>query len=175
MNFIPIATHDLKVNPFDIWDKQWLLLTCGDFKTLNFNSMTVAWGSFGTMWRRPFAQIVVRPIRYTYEFTNEYSDFTLCTFPDTCRDALTLMGSRSGREVDKVKAAGLTPIACEKVNSPAYKEADLIFECRKMYWDDFNPEQFIYPDIENLYPQKSYHRIYFGEIVNILKNTGNSL
>lgn len=166
MSFKQVSIHDINLNPFDIWGRKWLLLTCG--KSQEFNSMTVAWGSFGTMWERPFAQIVVRPIRYTYEFVTRFDDFTLCAFPDDYRKALKIMGSRSGRDGDKVGPAGITPIDSQKVSSPAYREADLIFECRKMYWDDMKSKHFLYPDIETLYPQKAYHRIYFGEIVNIL-------
>jgi hypothetical protein len=36
-----------------------------------------------------------------------------------------------------------------------------------MYWDDFEPEQFLDPGIENNYPLKDYHRVYFGEIVMV--------
>ncbi|MDZ7722490.1 MAG: flavin reductase [candidate division KSB1 bacterium] len=171
MDFKNISTHDVTVNPFDLWDKQWLLLTCGNFEDDRFNSMTVAWGSFGTMWKRPFAQIVVRPNRYTYEFTTQYDDFTLCTFPESHRAALKYMGSHSGRDGDKVGPAGITPIASQNVKSPAYAEAELIFECRKMYWDDMRSDNFLYPEIDKLYPQKAYHRVYFGEVVNVLKKS----
>ena len=63
-----IPFEKLNVNSLDLWMNQWLLLTCGDFASQDFNTMTVAWGSFGTMWNKPFAQVVVRPVRYTYKF-----------------------------------------------------------------------------------------------------------
>ena len=43
--------------------------------------MTVSWGALGCMWGRPFAQVVVRPQRYTFEFIETYPTFTLCAFP----------------------------------------------------------------------------------------------
>ena len=149
------------------WAQQWMLLTAGDFNKGHFNTMTVGWGSFGTMWNRPFAQVVVRPTRYTYEFMERYDTFTLCGFPKAYQKALTLLGSKSGRDGDKIAEAGLTPIAALHIAAPAFEEADLIVECRKIYWDDFEPNQFLDPTIESNYPLKDYHRVYFGEIVSI--------
>jgi len=37
----------------------------------------------------------------------------------------------------------------------------------EIYWDDLDPAHFLLPEIERNYPQKDYHRIYFGEIVAI--------
>jgi len=149
----------------DLWDKRWLLLTSGDFANRDFNTMTVAWGSFGVMWGKPFAQVVVRPTRYTFEFMEKYETFTLCAFPDEYKKALSLLGSRSGRDGDKIKQAGLTPKASQNIAAPCFAEASLIVECNKIYWQDFEPANFISPQIEKNYPRKDYHRVYFGEIV----------
>lgn len=155
------------VNPHARWGHQWLVLTAGDFHANHFNAMTVAWGSFGTMWNLPFAQVVVRPTRYTYEFMEQYETFTLCGFPAQYRQALQLLGSKSGRDGDKITEAGLIPIAASQVAAPGFAEADLCIECRKMYWDDLTPEQFVDPEIDKHYPLKDYHRVYFGGIVAI--------
>lgn len=162
-----IEVKELNVNPHHIWNDQWFLLTCGDFAKGEFNTMTVAWGSFGTMWHKPFAQIVVRPTRYTYEFTEKYDNFTLTAFPEEYKKALSLLGSKSGRDLDKIKESGLTPIASKIVSSPGFAEAELIIECKKIYWDDFKPEQFLDPVIEKSYPDRDYHRAYFGEMIYI--------
>ena len=37
----------------------------------------------------------------------------------------------------------------------------------QVYWDDLEPSHFLVPDIEANYPQKDYHRIYYGEIVAV--------
>jgi flavin reductase (DIM6/NTAB) family NADH-FMN oxidoreductase RutF len=120
------------------------------------------------MWTKPFAQVVVRPSRYTYQFMEQYDTFTLCAFPQDYRDALQLLGSRSGRDGDKIAKSGLTPIASSQVAAPGFAEAELIVECQKMYWQDMIPTHFLKPEIKKNYPDKDYHRIYFGEIVAIL-------
>jgi flavin reductase (DIM6/NTAB) family NADH-FMN oxidoreductase RutF len=162
-----IPIEDFIIKPIHLWDIQWLLLTSGDFATGHFNSMTVGWGSIGYMWRRPFVQVVVRPIRYTYEFMERYDTFTLCAFPKEQHAALQLLGTRSGRDMDKITSSGLTPIPSEKIAAPGYEETELIMECRKLYWDDIEPEHFIDPEIEACYPGKDYHRIYFGELLSL--------
>lgn len=149
-----------------IWAQQWFALTSGDFMKGHYNAMTVAWGSIGTMWHKPFVQVVVRPNRYTYEFMNQYPDFTLCAFPEVQRSALQILGSESGRNVDKIKKAKLTPVTSTNVGSPGFEEAELIIECEKIYWSDMNPENFIKDSIHKNY-NNDYHRIYFGEIVAI--------
>ncbi len=158
---------DLSVKVNDLWLNKWFLITSGDFEKQDFNTMTVAWGSLGIMWNRPFVQAVVRPTRYTFEFTEKYDSFTMCSFPDKYRDALKLLGTKSGREGDKIAESGLTPIKSEIVQSPSFDEADLILECRKIYFDGIKPENFIDPSIDKNYPLKDYHRIYFGEILKI--------
>jgi flavin reductase (DIM6/NTAB) family NADH-FMN oxidoreductase RutF len=167
MTLKPIPFEEFMIKPMHLWDIQWLLLTSGDFAEGRFNAMTVGWGSIGYMWRRPFVQVVVRPVRYTYEFMEKYETFTVCAFPKEQHAALQLLGTKSGRDMDKITASGLTPAASETVAAPAYAEAELIMECRKMYWDDFNPEHFIDSTIDANYPRKDYHRIYFGEILSI--------
>jgi flavin reductase (DIM6/NTAB) family NADH-FMN oxidoreductase RutF len=162
---IPLPIDDISVRFHHLWERQSLLLTSGDFAAGRFNTMTVGWGSLGAMWNRPFAQVVVRPVRYTYEFMEAYDSFTLSAFPASCRAALDLLGTRSGRQGDKIREAGLTPIASARVAAPGFAEAELILECRKIYWDDLDPARFLDPGIAACYPKRDYHRIYFGEIL----------
>lgn len=171
MKFEKIDPNSFTDKPFELWQHRWMLLTCGDYNLQKFNTMTVGWGSFGVMWQQPFAQVVVRPTRYTYEFTNEFDSFTLSAFPESYRDALRLLGRKSGRDSDKIQKSGLTPIPSEHIASPAFAEADLIFECSKTYWQDMEPAHFLDEKIETLYPQKDYHRVYYGKIVGIYKQS----
>jgi flavin reductase (DIM6/NTAB) family NADH-FMN oxidoreductase RutF len=78
-----------------------------------------------------------------------------------------LLGTKSGRDGDKVAESGLTPAASSKVLSPCFAEAKLVIECRKIYLDNLKPEFFQDPTIEANYPTKDYHRFYLGEVVAI--------
>ncbi len=159
-----IEINSFRLPVYKTWNDEWFLLTCGDYAAGEFNIMTVAWGSLGCMWKRPMAMVAVRPSRYTYGFMEKHADFTICHFPSSYRDRLLYCGSNSGRDVDKIKGTGLTLIASARVGSPGFEEADLIIECRKMYFDDFKPEHFLAGFIEENYPAKDYHRLYLGEI-----------
>lgn len=167
MKLQPLDIADLRLNIFKQFDKRWFVLTSGDFKTGQFNAMTISWGSFGTLWDKPFAQVFVRPTRYTLEFMNKYDSFTLCAIGKKYKSALNLLGTQSGRDGDKIKSSGLTPIPSSRVDSPCYKEAKLIVECRKTYWQDLDASHFLLPEIEYKYPNKDYHRVFFGEILAI--------
>jgi flavin reductase (DIM6/NTAB) family NADH-FMN oxidoreductase RutF len=92
--------------------------------------MTVAWGSMGVMWGKPFAQVVVRPVRYTFEFMEQYDSFTLCAFPAEYRQTLLMLGTKSGRDGDKIAESGLTPVVSANVAAPGFAEAELIVELR---------------------------------------------
>ena len=152
---------------FHSWDREWFLLTAGDFASGKFNPMTVGWGAFGIMWKKPMALVVVRPTRHTQRFMDEYPEFTLCGFGAGHRDVLEYCGSRSGRDEDKVSRCGLTPVASSRVAAPGFEEAELIVECRKMYADDFDPKRFLAQFIDGNYPNKDYHRMYVGEVVAV--------
>ena len=154
----------LKVNPFTLMEDEWFLLTAG--KKGDYNTMTCGWGTLGTLWSKPVAFVFVRPTRHTYKFANKYEDFTLSFFGKKCRPALKICGTKSGRDGDKVKEAGLTPVATPKGNV-YFKEARMVLECRKIYFDDLDPKKFLAPGIEKNYPKKDYHRMYVGEIGSI--------
>ena len=110
------------------------------------------------------AYIVLRPQRYTKEFVDKEELFSVSFLKDGHRDALKLCGSVSGRDHDKIKEAGLTPVFIDGV--PAFEEADTILICRKMYRTSMNPADFIDKDADSkFYPEKDYHDMYIAEIV----------
>ncbi|MBN1264021.1 MAG: flavin reductase [Anaerolineales bacterium] len=162
-----IAVGELTTRPLAMFDKQWALLAAGDFSAGRYNCMTISWGSIGTMWNKPFALVVVRHSRYTYGFMENFDTFTVNVFPTEYRAALELLGSKSGRDGDKISEAGLTPAAAKQVAAPGFEEAELVLSCRKMYQDDMEPEHFLDPAIHRNYARKDYHRIYFGEVLAV--------
>jgi flavin reductase (DIM6/NTAB) family NADH-FMN oxidoreductase RutF len=167
MSRVEIAFNDFRPRAVQLWGSHWMLLTAGELASGEFNTMTVGWGSFGTMWNRPFAQVVVRPTRHTFGFLEAHDTFTLCAFPERYREAVLLLGTKSGRDGDKIAEAGLTPVAASVVPAPAFEEAELVVECRKLYWQDMDPSHFLDPEIEGNYPERDYHRVYFGEVMAI--------
>jgi flavin reductase (DIM6/NTAB) family NADH-FMN oxidoreductase RutF len=131
-----------------------------------FNTMTASWGGLGVLWERKVATCYIRPTRHTFGFVEQALQFTLSFFDEKHRKALTYCGTHSGRDTDKVKGAGLTPV--KEGGFVYFLEARLVLACRKIYYQDIGPERFLDPRIEGMYPQKDYHRMYIGEIVKCL-------
>lgn len=149
-----------------------MLVTAGNIDS--YNTMTASWGGLGVLWGKDIAFCVIRPGRYTYEFMEKADTFTLSFFGNEYKKALSFCGSHSGRDCDKAKETGLTPVESEN-GSVYFGEARLVLECKKIYFDDINPENFIDPDIDSNYPKKDYHRMYVGEIVNVLAKTDETV
>ncbi len=137
-----VEPSEFVARTFAQFDKGWFLLTGGDFSA-KWNTMTVSWGFAGTMWGKPVVAVVVRPTRYTREFLDARAEFTLSAFPERYRKALTICGTKSGRDCDKMALTGLTPIASETVKPPTYKEANLVLECRTLYRQPMTESSFI--------------------------------
>lgn len=165
MDRLPVEINKLIVKPHHLFHNRWALLTAGDYNREDYNAMTIGWGALGTMWGKPFVFVAVRHSRYTYEFMEKYDSFTISIFPRDCHEALTVMGTRSGRDHDKFLESGLTLEEAKKVNAPVYEEAELTIECKKIYADDLNPAHFLDPAIDRHYPNKNIHRVYYGEIL----------
>jgi len=160
---IEVDVTKLSVDVVGLWMKQWLVLTAGTLDDCNM--MTVAWGSIGCMWNKPFVQVVVRPQRHTRKHMDKSDSFTVCAFPEKYRKDLQTLGTLSGRDGDKLSKTGLSLKASSKVSAPSYNEASLILECRKMYFQDMDPRGFVDRTIQDNYASHDYHRVYFGEIV----------
>lgn len=156
----------LDKNVFSLIGDRWMLITAGTPEKCN--TMTASWGGLGVLWGHPVATVYIRPQRYTLEFVEQEDFFTLCFFGEEYRKALSLCGSKSGREIDKVKECGFTVATAE--GAPYFEEADLVLVCKKAYWQDMDPTHFLDGEIDGKwYPQKDYHRIFIGEIVEVLR------
>jgi flavin reductase (DIM6/NTAB) family NADH-FMN oxidoreductase RutF len=168
-DYTDLDPYQINENVFNLIDKKWMLITAG--KPEHFNMMTASWGGLGVLWNKPIVTIFIRPQRYTYKFVEENSSFNIGFFDKKYRPALNLCGSKSGRDVDKVKETGLTPVLTPK-NIIAFDEAYLSFDCLKLYADDLKSNKFIDNELINkIYPSQDFHRFFLGEIIGCyLKN-----
>lgn len=152
----------MKINPFERFNSDWALVTAGDLES--FNSMTISWGSMGTIWGRKVITVYVRPERYTFEFLKKNDHFTVSFYPAEYKDALSIMGTKSGRDTDKVKESSLTPVAFE--DSVSYAQAEQTFLCRKIYMKQIGLDD-LPEDVAKFYDGgKQTHYIIMGEVIN---------
>jgi len=162
--FRSIDPKTLKDNTFSIIDDEWMLVTSGDKN--KFNTMTASWGGLGILWSVNVSFVFVRPGRYTYEFMEKCDTYSLSFLGDEHRDILTYCGKYSGRDKDKVKETGLTPVFDK--NSVYFEQARLVMVCKKLYFQDIDPSHFLADFINEKYPDKDYHRMYIGQITDLL-------
>ena len=152
----------LSFNPFERIGRDWCLITAGSES--GFNTMTASWGGVGILWNKPVATCYIRPQRYTKKFMDNAKYFTLSFFPNGYRKALNLCGTVSGRDHDKPKEAGITPLFTD--GTAAFEEADLVLICKKLYAQEMAEKCFTDPGTLNKnYPERDLHTIYIGEIV----------
>lgn len=168
MKEIPVS--ELQFNPMTMIGGQWWLITAGSAS--GYNTMTASWGHLGAIWGQnhglPTAVIYIRPQRYTKEFVDREATFTLSVLPEKYRKALGILGTKSGRDGDKVAEAGLTPVF--DGDSVYFEEAERVFVCRKLYHAPLKEEGFVDPSIiEMHYPDRDFHEVYIGEIVKVLE------
>jgi flavin reductase (DIM6/NTAB) family NADH-FMN oxidoreductase RutF len=108
----------------------------------------------------------VRPQRYTYGFVEAQEKFTFSWLGTKHQRAMSICGTLSGRNTDKVKDAGLNTIITPD-SLVSFVESELIFECRKIYFQDLNPDNMLDKTILRNYLLKDFHRVYTGEILKI--------
>ncbi|MBR1761887.1 MAG: flavin reductase family protein [Eubacterium sp.] len=151
-----IITRELKKGAF--------LTTKKDDK---INSMVIGWGHIGRIWERPVFVAYVRDCRYTSKLLDETKEFTV-NVPVNGFDkkAFSVCGTKSGRDMDKIKECGLTPVEPEIISAPGLKEFPLTLECKVIYRQE--QDTSLLPDEirRQFYSiERSEHISYYGEIV----------
>ena len=134
-----IDVKSLQDNVFSLIGDRWMLSTAGTAERCN--TMTASWGGLGVLWGAPAATIYLRPQRYTKEFVDREEYFTLAFFGEEQR----------------------------KCGAPYFEEAELVLVCRKRYAQEMDPQAIPQDAKDRFYPEKDYHTMYIGEVVEALR------
>lgn len=159
-----IAPDKIPGNIIKILSEDWMLVTAGNDQ--KFNMMTASWGGLGYLYNKPVAFCFINPARHTYQLLDNGSTYTLSFYTETYRDALKYCGSHSGKDIDKVKATGLSPISTPS-GSKAFSEAWLIIECRKLISQPIYPNGMHDAKLKQEWEGKQTHQMFIGEIINV--------
>lgn len=161
-----VNTRSIKDNVIDEFHNKWALVTARK-KDGTFNMCTIAWGSIGELWSKDVVTIYIKPIRYTDSFLNDDSFFTITFFNEDHRKDLSFCGSKSGKDVDKIKNTNLIPIVLE--NGITFEGFRRVYVCKKIYQGQFENEGFVDSNdiINKYYKDEPLHNIYIGEIVAV--------
>ena len=157
---------EIQMNPFKEIGSDWALVSAGNKDACN--TMTVSWGGVGVLWGKNVVFAFIRQSRYTKEFIDGGDTFSLAFLDEKYKPALALCGSKSGRDIDKWAAAGLTPAEKDGVVYP--QEASRAFLCRKIAAVPVNPGSFVDPSIiPAWYADGDFHTMFVGEITDIIE------
>lgn len=164
---IPQAFLDAQAEFVQRVGSDWALVTAGT-EDAGWNTMTIGWGSAGVLWGRPVVTVYVHPRRYTHQLLLDNDYFTVQLFDNAHRDALSILGSKSGRDGNKVALTDLTPKAIER--GVTFEEATTTLVCKKVYTHhmvlDEVPDD-IRQHMRGLYATDA-HTVFVGELVDVL-------
>ena len=170
------------VNPWDyaphilkIINDGILLTTKADGEV---DTMAIGWGTMGVQWKKPIFIVFVRQSRHTKTLLDKNPEFTVNIPLDKIdKDILRITGTMSGRDIDKIKEAGLTLVPGETVSVPAIKELPLTIECKVIYKQDQDLDLLEESCRTRCYKpgtkdETDFHTAYYGLITNayILKD-----
>lgn len=141
----------------------WTLITSGTAEKTNV--MTASWGGLGVFWEKPVAFCFLNPSRYSVQTMDQGETYTISFYTEAYKDAMLYCGNNSGRNTDKIKGSGLTPIKTPS-GATAFAEAWMIFECKKIIAQQISPDA-VKTQVPAEWSKNGYHKMYVGEILNV--------
>ena len=137
------------------------------------NVLTLGWGQIGPFYHgHPVLTIAVSPPRYSWRFLEAVPEFVIAVPDDTLRAAAKLCGTKSGRNLDKFAAAGLTRVPSAHVRAPSILESPINVECR-IYASVAPPHMLLTPE-HRQHPVEEQHTIYFAEVLGTYTYAGGA-
>lgn len=130
------------------------LISCGWNKE-NYNLITISWtGTICT--NPPMVYISVRPERHSYQLIKESGEFVINITTQEMAKATDWCGVKSGRDFDKFKETGLTPIEGAVVKAPLVKESPISIECRVKEIVALGSHDMFIADVVNVVADEAY-------------------
>lgn len=135
-------------NVFTLVGRDFFAVTAG--KEEHYNSMVGSGGGLGLLFRKPTTWCIARSDRYTLELLKKEQTYTLTFFPNEQQNRMLFLGSKSGRDSEKMKEVQLTGIQTPAGNM-SFAEAKLIIECKLT--------QITTPNVDDFYSQEDRDNI----------------
>lgn len=134
------------------------------------NAMTIGWGTVGLIWYKPVLTILIRKARYTHELLEHNSNFTVSVpKQDELKKALSVCGSKSGRNMDKIKECNLNTAQGKLKNTSIITDCSMFYECTVIHKNEINSKELSEEIKDKYYGDNDFHTVYFGEIIHSYK------
>lgn len=150
--------------------KKGVLLTVKEGDRVN--TMTIGWAHLGIEWNMPTFIAYVRGCRHTHPMLDKGSEFTVNIPLDRVDpNIIKVCGTKSGRDLDKIKSLGLTLEEPEIISVPGIRELPLTLECKVVYRQQQIPDCVLNGHILTHYDtskevEQDYHTAYYGQILS---------
>ncbi|MFX1296695.1 MAG: flavin reductase family protein [Promethearchaeota archaeon] len=145
----------VEITPYQLADvtvsTSTLLVSKGQGKV---NVMALDWKTIGELWMYPICTIAVAPSRFTFTLLNENPEFTLNIPSPEISSAISIAGSYSGRDINKIMKAGLTLTPSKHISVPMIEEAMINYECKIIHTAESG--------------SICSHKLFFGEILRVI-------
>lgn len=143
-----------------------------------YNIITIAWA--GTVCTNPpMVSISVRPERYSYPILKDTGEFVINLTTKGLTFATDYCGVKSGKDVDKFKELGLTPVAASEVKVPMIKESPVNLECRVRQVLPLGSHDMFLAEVVAVHADESYmdeqHKFHLEQAEPIVYSHGSYL
>lgn len=98
-------------------------------KNKRTNIIGLGWWTF-TSWEPKMIAISIGKGRYSHECIEYCKEFVLCFPSEEQKEGAWLCGKKSGRDTNKFKEAGFTPIPAKIVKPPLIEGSTVAYECK---------------------------------------------
>lgn len=146
--------------------KPGLILMAGSDKP---NPMTIGWATIGIIWGKPIFTVLVRPSRHTDSFLKKEGEFSVNVPINGMEKQVAVCGTKSGRDMDKIKECGFELTAGRHIEVPNIAQAQLVYECKTVQTNAVMKETFTEDIMGHYYPDGDFHHVYYGEILALYK------
>ena len=104
-----------------------VMVSCGTLEESNI--LTIAWtGTINS--NPPMTYVSVQPKRYSHDIIEKNGEFVINLVPVSLAKAMDFCGVKSGRDIDKFEALGLTKEEADTVSAPLIAESPVNIECK---------------------------------------------
>lgn len=134
------------------------------------DTMTIGWGHLGTEWYKQIFVAYVRQSRHTKTLLDKNPEFTVnIPLEAVDKEIIQVCGTKSGRDMDKIKELNLTLVPGETVSVPAIVQLPLTLECKVIFKQDQPLADIDKESRERFYKAGTpndgdFHTAYYGEI-----------
>ena len=137
---MPVSSFHYLLHPYNT-----SLVTCCDDEGQP-NIIAIAW-LIPVSVNPPLVGMSIRPTRHSYGLIQVTGEFVINVSPHEIAQQVLFCGRRSGRDVDKFAATGLTPGQAQQVRPPIIEECMAHLECRVVQEVEAGDHRFVIGEV----------------------------